>query len=567
MSTKICHNIIVIPGILILKNNKIFGKNKRGKPYYRIKPNDKTNEDCIATYQTKQGFHKHQVNKYILYSYKTSDNETIETLNGHPIVNIIEILGNVDSPQSTYLYLCYCRDIIHNTYVKKMKEKVYTKQKDPNAFLCVMNKIENTYDLNITDRTSEYVFSIDPKGSKDFDDACGITTTPNGGYIIHLYIANVPLWFDIMNLWDVFSSHENMESKSVSTIYLPHCNIPMLPRKLSEDLCSLKENQIRYTFILDIHLDNEYNITSMFFDTGKIKVNKNYVYDSPELLRNKHYIQLYNVCQKMNQKKKETNHTNNVHIHSISNSHEMVEYLMILMNHLSAKYCYNNQCGIFRHSKNTTMQSKIPIPIHEIKTKNVNPPTILLPFINQWLDEGCQYNIYNKHSPFYHKYLNLDMYIHITSPIRRFVDIINMTEIMLLQGFSFLNIEKIETFLKLWRTRYCMDYINQQTKTIQSVQRECILLDKIYTDNNILNNTYDGYCISITNDIFKGVWCKKYVIFIKALKILKSIYQGDEQYDENHLKSITLYEKRLYKFYLFKDADHSRDKIRIELIK
>ena len=59
------------------------------------------------------------------------------------------------------------------------------------------------------------------------------------------YISNVVFWMEILDLWESFDDR-------IATIYLPDRKRPMLPTILSDALCSLQENRIRFAFTLDI---------------------------------------------------------------------------------------------------------------------------------------------------------------------------------------------------------------------------------------------------------------------------------------------------------------------------
>ena len=84
-----------------------------------------------------------------------------------------------------------------------------------------------------------------------------------------------------MGLWRSFSTR-------VSTIYLPDRKRPMLPTVLSDCLCSLQEQQVRFAFAIDIEIkDNE--IIDISFNNCSIKVVKNYRYEEDSLLYMKDY--------------------------------------------------------------------------------------------------------------------------------------------------------------------------------------------------------------------------------------------------------------------------------------
>ena len=81
---------------------------------------------------------------------------------------------------------------------------------------------------------------------------------------------------DILELWDSFSQR-------ISTIYLPNRKRPMLPTILSDAICSLQENRIRFAFTLDLVFNKEYELLDYSYQNTCIRVRKNYKYETDEL--------------------------------------------------------------------------------------------------------------------------------------------------------------------------------------------------------------------------------------------------------------------------------------------
>ena len=60
-------------GVLILQGNKTFGKDKKGRMYYKCIPNDKSLPIFLVPYELRIGFNKNHLNKYVLFSFSNWD--------------------------------------------------------------------------------------------------------------------------------------------------------------------------------------------------------------------------------------------------------------------------------------------------------------------------------------------------------------------------------------------------------------------------------------------------------------------------------------------------------------
>lgn len=90
--------------------------------------------------------------------------------------------------------------------------------------------------------------TIDPVTAKDFDDA--VCYDPEQS-ILYVAIADVSSYVEPFGPIDAEAIYRSF------SIYLPHRSIPMLPRKLSETLCSLQPHVDRLAFVFELHLDPE----------------------------------------------------------------------------------------------------------------------------------------------------------------------------------------------------------------------------------------------------------------------------------------------------------------------
>ena len=233
----LCHSsvrqMVNIPGVLVLSGNKTYGSSKKGAYFYKCIPDDRRLPIFIISHRVKIEFQKNQVNKYIIFKF-------LHWKEKHPKGTIVQVLGTVDKLDSFYEYQLYCKSLYASiqTFTKKTMFALKNRSEQ-----CYIDMILGKY--AIEDRRDREIITIDPANSKDYDDAFGITSLGERSVCISIYISNVSLWMDIMDLWTSFSQR-------IATIYLPDRRRPMLPTILSDALCSLQEKCSRFAFTLDI---------------------------------------------------------------------------------------------------------------------------------------------------------------------------------------------------------------------------------------------------------------------------------------------------------------------------
>lgn len=99
------------------------------------------------------------------------------------------------------------------------------------------------------DIRDRFAITIDPVDARDFDDAISVTRTVRGGWLLGVHIADVSHYVD----WDGVI---DLEARRRSTsVYLADRVLPMLPERLCNDLCSLRPDEDRLAFTVDIELD------------------------------------------------------------------------------------------------------------------------------------------------------------------------------------------------------------------------------------------------------------------------------------------------------------------------
>ena len=140
---------------------------------------------------------------------------------------------------------------------------------------------------------------------------------------ISIYITNVALIMDHLDLWGAFSNR-------ISTIYLPDRKRTMLPSLLIDALCSLKEKEYKLCYVLDLFYDENNELKNHEFKTCRAYIRKNVSYDDHTFF--------------------ETNETfqSILSILKIKHSKQIITKLMLLFNHYVAMALWEKKEGIYK---------------------------------------------------------------------------------------------------------------------------------------------------------------------------------------------------------------------------
>ena len=441
-------------GVLIL--NKTYGK-YGNKFLYLCKPDDKRLPYFLIPYFIHASFNKTKKDHYITFEFKHWEDK-------FPIGIISQNLGPVDDPCNFYEYMLYCKTL--NISIQAFTQNVYVETKKSN------NIIDTIIDKYKIPFRNDNVFTIDAENSIDLDDAISIK-----GDIISIYIANVGIILEHLDLWGSFTNR-------ISNIYLPDKRRDMLPKALAQ-MCSLNKGSKRICFVMDFNTNTNETHLSLCYTI----VSNNYYYNDAELLFNKDYIKL-------------------TQYYTYKNSKEIVAALMIKMNTECANYMKKYKNGIYKILKN------------ENEVMN-----------------NSDYELYKDE-------VN---YLHISSPIRRLVDILNMYQISINENIFQFGYNATQFYNK-WLNQ--IDYINVCARNIRKVQSKCKILaicenhaiykGKIF-DKIIINNKYKyNYQVFL---IDLNVYCK--------LLCDTDLNESDE-YN--------------FKLFIFNDESQLKKKIKIELL-
>jgi len=516
-----------IPGVLLLEG-KTYGRtlnnasSNNSKLLYKCVPEDPALPCFLIPYEDKvASFQKKKTNKYITFRIK-------EWQDKHPLGQINTTIGDVSDPENYYHYQLASK-YLQKSITRFNKETIVNLNWKPRANLAEQIAIKQ----QLVDRRSEPIFSIDPAGCKDIDDAIGLRSIDKHHSVISIYIANVPLIMDDLYLWQACSER-------VSSIYLPNSKVPMLPTILSDDICSLVQGKDRCAFALDIAIEQTgsetVTVTNVTFTPALVKVLKNYAYEEDALLKNKTYSQLFQLTKLLMKQYP--------YVEQLNDSHELIEFYMIFMNYESSKRLLERKTGIFRSA---TLNKELTI-IPPGLSKDTRT------FLQSYQLTQCHYCTYDQVQP--HDLLGLRSYVHITSPIRRLVDLLNLCELQdtILSGDA-------KLFTVKWMKR--LDYINTTMKAIRKVQNNCNLLATYLKDKK--EGRYTGLLFEKTlvtdgvvkaEAIYKPEAMYKFKIYIPALKMVSTI-KTTQPFDN--------YRTVVVAAYSFMDEDNVMKKIRLQI--
>lgn len=379
--------------------------------------------------------------KNLIYSVNITNNlkkedyvkvKIINVYEGKIYGEIIELLGDYNNKNSISRYIEF-----NNNFINENKSYKYVNELKDNF----QNIIENEK-LNRVNHIDLITYTIDPKGSKDLDDALSIKEF-NDHYKLYIHIADVS--FFIKKDDELYTDALN---KSFST-YLPDYVIKMFPKEISEDMCSIHENKERLVVTTEIKISKEYKILDYKFYRSIVKSNKQFTYEKvKDILETNNYENeemlvsiklMYNIYENLKKNNKlkipEIIFNDEIKVSYLDNVHEMIEEMMILNNKLVAEYFNKNKKTFIGRSheepildNNYNLMKKINDNFNKFNFSSINgildndnKNYLINLFLIQQIMPKARYDI-NKDS---HWGLDLKNYSHFTSPIRRFSDLIN----------------------------------------------------------------------------------------------------------------------------------------------
>ena len=284
-------------------------------------------------------------------------------------------------------------------------------------------------DDSFEELTNLETYAIDDETTEDVDDAISIWESPEG-LMIGVHIADVA---DFIPKWSLLDEEA---ARRGETIYLPEGHVHMFPPELIKEKLSLFEGAPKYALSLLVLFDEKLGIKSYRFTKSKILVKKNLSYDKADeaFLTSSIGQKLIHIAQGLRKKRMEAGafvlqlpdlkirvvDGGEIEIKKINmntNAHVVVSELMVLMNWLSGRFFKEKGIpGIFR--------SQLEPVSEDARLLDENDPLFPLRAI-KYLKPS---RIGLSSEP--HFSLGVDAYVQITSPIRRYLDLVLQRQII-----------------------------------------------------------------------------------------------------------------------------------------
>ncbi|MEC3906245.1 ribonuclease R [Tamlana sp. 2201CG12-4] len=156
----------------------------------------------------------------------------------------------------------------------------------PYEFHYEVEQYANQLDTSITkeeiakrrDMRKDLTFTIDPKDAKDFDDALSFEILDNGLYEIGIHIADVSHYLQEGTILD------DEAYERATSVYLVDRVVPMLPEVLSNNACSLRPHEEKYTFSAVFQINDKSEIKNQWFGRTVIYSDARYAYEEAQAI-------------------------------------------------------------------------------------------------------------------------------------------------------------------------------------------------------------------------------------------------------------------------------------------
>lgn len=564
----------VITLVGTFKNSKSFG--------FVIPDNKKESKDIFIS---KKNFNGAKDNTKVVVQI-TKEAQS----NKKPEGKIIEVIGKVDEAGVDLLSIVKEYNL-PNEFPKQVIDEA--------------KQVSNEIDLKETEKRKDFrkdiVFTIDGEDAKDLDDAVSIEKTSQETFLLNVHIADVSYYVKE----DSFLDKEAILRGT--SVYMLNRVIPMLPKELSNGICSLNEGQDRLTLSVLMEIDKNGDVISSDITKGIIKVTKRMSYTGVQALLDyienpkqqnkliKEYIPYEKQLKLMaelaqileNKRKKQgyldldipeskitlnkSGHTINVEKYEVKFANTIIEQFMLTANEVVAEKFYWLEAPFIYRVHESPDQEKITELNRFLynfgykikgKTENIHPKVfsdiledikgkeedmVISNLILRTL-KVARYEAQNKG----HFGIASKFYCHFTSPIRRYPDLYIHRIISNYINNNYNISEEYKEKENELAVKYA-ESSSEREKTAQKAERDSIDLKKAEYMQDKIGEKYEGIISGVTN----------FGVFVQLENTVEGLIRfenlGNEyfEYDDMHKILIGEQTKKVYKM---------GDKVKIQVI-
>ena len=383
------------------------------------------------------------------------------------------------------------------------------------------------------DFRTKTTFTIDPHDAKDFDDAISICFLASGNVEIGVHIADVGHYVKPESFLDKEALLRG------NSVYLVDRVIPMLPERLSNELCSLRPNEDKLTFSAVFELDSNCTVLSSWFGKTIIHSDHRFTYeDAQKIIEGedgpfkKEITQINKLAQQC-RKKRLSNGALNVKSNEVrfrldeegepietvlkvsKEAHQLIEEFMLLANREVAKKLAKPEknikkgINVFRIHDNPSEEKLNDLKLfltsmgYEIIRKKNKPITYSLnnimkdaekrgelDLISPMIIRAMSKAVYSTDNVG-HYGLAFDYYTHFTSPIRRYADLVVHRSLI-----DFLDEQKISNDSK--HLNHICNHISKMEKQAVEAERASIKYMQVKFLSKFVGDTFEGTISGLT---------------------------------------------------------------------
>lgn len=430
--------------------------------------------------------------------------------------------------------------------------------------------------LDIRDKT---VFTIDPVDAKDFDDALSVETLEGGLYSIGVHIA------DVSHYVPENSPLDREALKRATSVYLVDRVIPMLPARLSEQVCSLNPGVDRMAYSVFFTMSADGEVRKHEFHKTVIHSKRRFSYEDVEQVLTRgegDYITELQLLERLSILLREKRfsqggldfETEEVRFRLGKNgeplevmkkerlgSHRLIEEFMLLANRKVAEYLTKNFKGDRKESRpviyrvhDAPQQEKVLILANFVKrlgfdlkvNRSKEGPVVSAKALRQLLQEvkgsnieflvnelvlRCMSKAIYTGENGGHFGLGFEHYTHFTSPIRRYPDLLVHRLLFEYEGLRKKRKKITEARIKelAGKISTVSQISNEREKSAVEAERESIKLKQVEYMASHVGKVYSGVISGATD---YGIYVRLVDFAIEGMVHMRNLTDDYYEYDE-----------------------------------